>query len=117
MLFEPEMIARIEAGKKTTARWPGASLRYERARVYAIQPGGGKRHGGHILLREAHIDERGVTDFRDHMAQSEGFESAEAFLAHWGKLYPKLPPHAPVAVYRFEYLGVFGCCAGTEEGG
>ena len=111
MLFKPVLVQKIIDGEKVVTRRPKAELHYRAKRCYAIQPGRGKKHVGHIRVTQAYIDTLGVWDFRDHMAMDEGFSDTAEFLAHWSMLWPKLPESAPVAVYRFTYEGAWECCA------
>jgi len=88
VIFKPELVELIVAGRKTQTRRPdrGVPCRYLPGREYAVQPGRGMRQVARIAVEAvwsttpAHIT--------THEAHAEGFDSIGEFLAYWDRLYP-----------------------------
>ena len=106
MIFSPENISKILAGKKTETRRimkPGETeCRYKPGRNYAVQPGRGKYAGGRILVTEVWSEPLGWID--DNGAAAEGFKSRAEFFQNWTKLHGSTPLKQPVWVIRFEVV-------------
>jgi hypothetical protein len=110
MIFRPELVDKILAGSKTVTRRRlkhrdgrpiGATpFRYQVGMTYAIQPGRGKAHVGHILVRDVVVEPLKHMTVAD--CQAEGFKKASAFLDYWESLHGEADLDEPVAVIRFE---------------
>ena len=109
MLFKPQMIEAIEARRKTVTRRPfGLKMPYRVGRTYAIQPGRGKLHVGHITILSK-IEEP-LLYLTQLEAQREGFDSPMAFYVAWREMYGAVDPGASVWRLFFEYVGREECC-------
>jgi len=103
MLFKPELVTKILSGQKTvTRRRPTQrGIRYHTLHVYAVQPGRGKQHVGHIRVTEVVVEPLSAVGDGDFRA--EGFESAADFALYWERLHGGEGSWSePVAVIRFE---------------
>lgn len=121
MIFAPVLAQRILDGKKTVTRRRlthrgGRELRYKVGGVYAIQPGRGKRHIGHIRVTQVSAEPLGMLD--DHgegwnagEVLAEGFASLEAFQRYWAVLHGEYDPEELVARISFEVWPGNGCCS------
>lgn len=114
MIFKPILVDRIVAGTKTMTRRRGVHrdgrpLRYAPGNAYALQPGRGKRHVGHLMIEAAYNEPLGFLTRAD--ARAEGFASIETFRAYWIELHGAYDPGEIVAVYAFRYAGRLPCCA------
>lgn len=108
MLFKPELVEKVLAGKKTQTRrvwresdaWlidgdtmnvfcvsngEGGRERWFVGKTYAVQPGRGERAVGRILLTAIRHCAR-AGDISEEDARAEGFESVEQFRAVYAKL-------------------------------
>ena len=113
MIFRPELAAKVLDGTKTVTRriLRSNKVPYRRDRVYAVQPGRGKRHIGHVVVDD--VTEGLLGDVDDREARAEGFESAAAFADYWRTLHGgNFDPAQRVTVIRFArtYFDAF-CCA------
>ena len=108
MIFRPELAAKVLDGTKTATRRrltaykhrKGSAIRYRVGRVYAVQPGRGQRHVGHIKVtgvREERLFDISVEDVR-----REGFASLDDFLWYWQQLHGHWRSNDVVAVIDFE---------------
>ena len=105
MIFRPELIQRILDGDKTVTRrrlthTGGRRIAYRVGKTYAIQPGRGKKHVGHILVR--HMDEQPLGMVTPREAKREGFESVAEFDGYWKMLHGEYNPDEIVARIQFE---------------
>lgn len=110
VIFGPELVDKVLAGGKTVTRrrlhgsdvgigW-GGPTRYQVGKVYAVQPGRGKAHVGHVLIREVTVEPLRQMTVAD--CQAEGFKNASAFLDYWETLHGEADLDEPMAVIRFE---------------
>lgn len=104
MLFASEMVDAILAGRKTVTRRrlthrSGGLVRYRVGGTYAIQPGRGKPHVGHIYVTQVHTEE--LKDISPEQARCEGFSDIAGFMAYWLHLYGTWSPTERVAVIQF----------------
>lgn len=114
MIFAPSLAQRILEGNKTVTRRRlthrgGRELRYKAGGVYAIQPGRGKRHIGHLRVLDVIAEPLAWVDERE--ARMEGFESPEAFQRYWAVLHGEYDPEELVARISFEVWPGNGCCS------
>jgi hypothetical protein len=106
MIFRPEMVEKIYAGKKTETRRPvagGKPCRYRPGRSYAIQPGRGRLAVGRLAVLDVRRDALGNID--EAGARREGFESRGAFLDYWFGMHGFMSLSAEVWVIRFRLEG------------
>ncbi len=88
----------ILAGKKTQTR--RLACRYVPGRVYAIQPGRGRKSVGQLTVTDVREDERlGDLALRD--ARREGFRTTDEFRAYWTELHGSYNPETRVFVVSF----------------
>jgi hypothetical protein len=116
MIFKPEMVAQIQAGKKTVTRRPVKYVKqphpyvsyplpchYEVGKDYAIQPGRGQKAVGRIHILA--IDQRplyvGNPAEAGEEARAEGFNRWGEFRAYWIKLYGRFD--STQLVHRIEF--------------
>lgn len=87
MIFAPDMVDEILAGRKTVTRRPykGGDCRYVPGRTYAVQPGRGKAGVARIQIVDVDLQCLGHIDNAD--ARREGFPDKGAFMAYWRRLY------------------------------
>lgn len=88
MIFRPELVEAIRAGRKTETRRPvkpDQPCRYVVGRTYAVQPGRGKR--GVCRIRVIDVRRERVDQIDGPAAHREGFDSRIAFLDYWRGLY------------------------------
>lgn len=76
MLFKPQMLAQIRAGRKNQTRRrsthrDGTYLHYQAGREYAYQPGRGKAHVGHLVVGAVSFEP--LCAMRQADARHEGF--------------------------------------------
>lgn len=114
MIFAPSLAQRILDGQKTVTRRRlthrgGREIRYKVGGVYAIQPGRGKRHIGHLRVLDVFAEP--LTWVDESEASLEGFESSETFKRYWAVLHGKYDPGEIVARISFELWPGNGCCS------
>lgn len=87
MIFKPEMVEAILAGRKTVTRRPykGVACKYEIGKSYAVQPGRGKCGVARIQITGGDVQALGHIDNND--AVREGFANKGQFMAYWRHLY------------------------------
>lgn len=110
MLFKPELVALILAGRKTQTRrivrdgdrstlfspyhaipqcrdfvQRNGRVLWEVGRIYAVQPGRGKHAVGRITITAIRYCSR-ASDISESDARAEGFSTAEEFRAVYGRL-------------------------------
>lgn len=117
MLFKPLLVERIRRGEKTTTRRRsvhinGRQLRYKAGSQYALQPGRGKKHVGHLRVLDVRAEPLGGMSGAD--AGREGFACIASFKAYWRGLHRGYDGNEIVTVIDFEYLGERDCCADFE---
>ena len=111
VIFGPDLIGKILAGQKTVTRrrlhgsdtgigWRGPS-RYQAGKVYAVQPGRGKHHVGHIVVISVH--EEKLCQIMPQSAADEGFPvtGIGGFMRCWMRLHGAWNPEEVVAVIKF----------------
>lgn len=115
MLFG-QACGQVLAGTKTEIRKPvksGEVLTKDRKRVragsrtkwkvgntYAVQPGGGKKAVGRILLHE--IEEGLLGRMGPNDVEAEGFTCLEDFVDAWESTHGRYDPNQPIWILRFE---------------
>ncbi len=85
MIFGPELIGKVLSGAKTVTR-RRLPVRYQAGRIYAVQPGRGKKHVGHISVVSA-SRERLRTVMLLGEARREGFRYQRDFTNYWERLH------------------------------
>ena len=127
MIFGPDLIPKVLDGSKTVTRRRShhrddRPLRYLAGGVYAVQPGRGKPHVGHIEVLSVSVEELGlITQFhyasqRRAEAQEEGFKSLPEFVRYWIKLHGGFNPHELVARIAFRRAPDCPKCAVLPSG-
>jgi hypothetical protein len=112
------MLARkVVAGKKTVTRRRlihrgGRPIRYKPNQPYAVQPGRGKRHVGHIVVEAVREEPLRCMDASD--ARAEGFPSLESFRRYWAVLHGGIDLDEVVAVIEFLAFERKPCCVPLE---
>ena len=109
MIFRPELVKQILAGKKTMTRRPvkpgELACRYKPGRVYGVQLGRGRpthMTGEEPLritileVRQEHLGEITLPD-----ARREGFRTTQEFKDYWRGLYGTFDLELPVWVIGF----------------
>ncbi len=121
MIFRPELAKKVLSGGKTVTRRrlvhrDGKPIRYREGRQYAVQPGRGQKHVGHICVIK--VWEEKLKEIGTEAAQAEGFLFARAvggpedsFMLYWMSLHGGWDPEEVVAVIRFHALPRRSCCA------
>ena len=102
MIFRPELVEAIRAGRKTETRRPvkpGVGCRYAPGRTYAVQPGRGQRAVCRIEVVSARCEALGEID--EQAARREGFDSRAAFFDYWRGLYGSVEFGQKVWAIRF----------------
>jgi len=115
MIFSPELAAKVLSGEKTVTRRrlahrDGRPIRYKVGGVYAVQPGRGKPHLGHIRVNT--IDTEELQEMTEEESQREGFASLSAFVDYWVALHHIWNPIEMVARIWFERAPSCERCAG-----
>lgn len=119
MIFRPELAKKVLSGEKTATRRrlvhrDGRPIRYHEGRQYAVQPGRGQLHVGHVCVIE--VAEEKLSEISQEQACAEGFvkeKDASArwqFMLYWMKLHGGWDPEEVVAVIRFHALPRRSCC-------
>lgn len=87
MIFAPDMVDEILAGRKMVTRRPykGVDCRYVPGRTYAVQPGRGQKAVARIRIVDVDLQALGHIDNND--AKREGFPDKGAFMSYWRTLY------------------------------
>ncbi len=123
MIFGKELIGKVLSEEKTVTRrrlkgrdglirYNGRLIGYQPDKVYAVQPGRGKKHVGHILVKDVRTEALQYITPGD--AEEEGFSSRGDFVRYWSMLYGDWNPDELVAVISFELLERLRCCAELE---
>ena len=99
MIFSPELVEKVMGGKKTVTR-RRLPVRYQPGKVYAVQPGRGKRHVGHIKVRRVE-EQRLSMVMKWGEARREGFRRRGDFINYWEKLHGPIKFHETVARIAF----------------
>jgi len=105
MIFSPQLAAKVLSGEKTVTRRrlvhrDGRPSRYKVSGVYAVQPGRGKPHVGHIQVWNILIEPLNAITNDD--IRLEGFAKWVDFMDYWVALYHIWNPYEEVARIRFE---------------
>lgn len=98
MIFGPGMLKKVLSGEKTVTR--RRTSHYAVGKVYAVQPGRGKRHVAHIKAVSVWDECLGGISYAS--AQAEGFESPAAFKVYWTALHGGWNPREVVTRIVFE---------------
>lgn len=108
MIFGPELIGKVLDGSKIVTR-RHTPARYQKGRVYAVQPGRGKRHVGHILV--LHVSEERLSKVMGiGEARREGFKSRGAFVNYWEGLHGPIRYGETVARITFTLAPSCSAC-------
>jgi len=103
MIFSRELTDKVMSGEKVMTRRKthrdGRALRYKAGGVYAVQPGRGKPHVGHILV--THADTAPLWMLTIFDARAEGFDRIDDFWDYWMQLHGSLDIDELVTVIRF----------------
>lgn len=99
MIFQPDAVALVLAGRKTQTRRPvrrdegrlPLSSSYRPGSTYAVQPGRGKQGVARIVVFE--VDRVPVRPISEEDAEAEGFDSPEAFYRRWADLHGARGPN------------------------
>lgn len=107
MIFGPELVKQVLAGKKTVTRRrvihrDGRPIRYTAGAVYAVQPGRGKPHVAHIAVRSVNIEP--LQAITEEEARREGFANFGEFLNYWLHLHGAWNPGEEVARISFNLV-------------
>ena len=97
MIFGPDLIGKVLSGEKIVTR--RRSSRYQVGKVYAVQPGRGKKHLGHIEIVGVWTEPLRTVGAAE--ARLEGFGSVGDFLRDWRRLYGNWNPSDEVARIAF----------------
>lgn len=98
MIFGPDLIGKVLSGEKVVTR-RRLPVRYQAGKVYAVQPGRGKRHVGHIEVRSVNV--QSLWALTDWEARLEGFVNAASFADYWVQLHGIWNPDDEVARIAF----------------
>ncbi len=119
MIFRPELAKKVLSGQKTVTRRrlvhrDGKPIRYHAGRQYAVQPGRGQKHVGHLCVVE--VAEEFLHEVNTVQANAEGFvgwhdSAVTQFKSYWMSLHGGWNPYEVVAVIRFHALPRRSCCA------
>ena len=124
MIFGPDLIPLVLNGGKTVTRRRSQQyrdhdgrprLRYEYGHIYAVQPGRGRPHVGHIEVLSVSIEPLGGITEKD--ARLEGFSAAgdvwatTYFMRYWMALHKVWNPDEPVARIAFRRAPDCARCA------
>ncbi len=117
MIFGKALIGKVLSGEKTVTRRrlthrDGRPVRYKYGEVYAVQPGRGKKHVGHIRI--VGIGGYSLGWISQEGAKEEGFRTIGAFKDYWVGLHGEWNPDERVAVIWFELEERLRCCAELE---
>jgi hypothetical protein len=112
MIFGKELIEKVLSGEKIVTR--RRSSRYQVGKVYAIQPGRGKKHVGHIEILSVQ-EQRLSMVMRPGEVRREGFRRYGDFVNYWEKLHGPIQYHETVA--RIEFRLARSCKECVELGG
>lgn len=104
MIFSEQLAEKVLGGRKTVTRRRmthpnGAASQYRVGKVYAVQPGRGKRHVGHMEIVRAWHEPLWKLD--GNAARREGFRTVEEFMTYWRWLHGNCHADEVVAVIEF----------------
>lgn len=117
MIFSPQLAKKVLDSTKTVTRRrtehrDGRPIRYTAAGVYAVQPGRGKRHVGHIVVTHAGLEP--LQAITEEEARLEGFSGWPEFLDYWMKLHGSWNPGEIVARIAFRRIHRCDGCVPLE---
>lgn len=118
MKFHPDNVRKILAGEKTETRrpvnyenpnspWHSSGCRYRPGKSVAVQETRGhlaSKALGRISIVTCHQERLG--DLNRSGARREGFDSLDAFFAHWAELHGDVDREQKVWVLRFVLVEV-----------
>jgi hypothetical protein len=116
VIFSAQLVAKVLDGTKTMTRRRiavGRPLRYQAGKTYAVQPGRGKPHVGHVRVWEVRAEPLWTVTLFD--AQAEGFPNPSYFIAEWKRLHGAYDSEETVAVIRFMLAGRCPECREVQE--
>lgn len=99
MIFSPELAAKVLDGAKTVTRRL-LPARYQSGKVYAVQPGRGQRHVGHIKVTGVRTEIVAWISAAD--VRREGFNYFLDFRDYWTEIHGAWKPLETVVVIDFE---------------
>ena len=108
MIFGPELIGKVLDGSKTVTR--RRSSRCQVGKVYAVQPGRGKRHVGHIEIESVQKQSLSLVTYPGE-AHREGFRSRGDFVNYWEKLHGSIQYREQVTRIAFRLAPACAECA------
>ena len=124
MIFKPVLVDQVRRGHKTVTRRRithrnGHALRYVAGKEYALQPGRGQPHVGHLLVTATREEPLAAMTVDDAAAEGfmryPGVGDLLAFWDYWGALHGDYYTTEIVAVIEFRYVGRRECCAPFDE--
>lgn len=110
MIFGPELIGKVLDGRKTVTR--RRSSHYRVGKVYAVQPGRGKRHVGHIEVESVDIER--LMPLTEGEARLEGFANRADFICYWQQLHHYWNPREMVTRIAFRLAPSCADCVELE---
>ena len=116
VIFGPDLVSKVLAGTKTVTRRrlthrDGRDIHYHAGKVYAVQPGRGKPHVGHILIEEVGVQPLRMMRLSDF--EAEGLHP-RAFIEYWELLHGRYDPDEVVAVIWFAVAPRCSKCAAWQ---
>jgi len=116
VIFSPELTFKVLSGSKVVTRRrvshrdsDGKLMPYYKCGgTYAIQPGRGKPHIGHILVERVDLAPLGWMNVVQ--AENEGFSEPAEFVTYWQKIHGHYDAAEVVAVIRFKLAGRCPSC-------
>lgn len=111
MIFSPEMVEKVMDGSKVVTR-RRLPTRYQAGKMYAVQPGRGKRHVGHIEVLG--VNTESLWSITEEDARLEGFANRSDFKRYWKLLHGTWKPLTEVARIAFRLAPSCADCGGSK---
>lgn len=113
MTFKPQMVAAIQAGRKTVTR-RNAGTKLEPGQIRSVQLGMGRESIGTIEIVDVREERLGAITNAE--AQLEGVSDRAAFVELWKTIHGKWDPDVTVTRIEFREITRFktlcSCCGG-----